>query len=176
MIKKLQVTLSTLFLMMLSFHVYAQPCPGNNVTVSLQNFTQPAANQIEFDVFISNTGSTTLLLGGMQGAVIYNTGFLPATATGALSAIVQPSATGNFPGFNVTGPAHTPASRQMRWSNTPVTLNSGNTIELPANTPLRFARFRFTSSLPFTQNFAGVLTPQFAVQGDRCAIPALISK
>ncbi|MBL7885345.1 MAG: hypothetical protein JNJ52_01240, partial [Flavobacterium sp.] len=71
MIKKLQVTLFTLFLMMLSSIGYSQACPGNNVTVTLQNFSQPTTSSIEFDVFISNTGSTTLLLGGMQGAVIY---------------------------------------------------------------------------------------------------------
>ena len=165
MIKNLKVALFTLFLMMLSIAGYSQPCAGSQATVTIENIVENSEHtQVEFDVFVSNTGSTSLLLQALQGAVVHNTGFLPAGATGTFTAVITPAATGNFPNYNI-GPAYTAASRQMRWTSTPVNLASGNTIALPANTAMRFARFRFTSTLPFTQNFAGVLTPQFAVQG-----------
>ncbi len=165
MIKNLKVAVFTLFLMMLSIAGYSQACPGSQATVTIENIVENAEHtQVEFDVFVSNTGSTSLLIQALQGAVVHNTGFLPAGATGTFTTVVSPAATGNFPNYNI-GPAYTAASRQMRWSSTPVNLASGNTIALPPNTPLRWARFRFTSTLPFTQNFAGVLTPQFAVQG-----------
>ena len=165
MIRNLKVALFTLFLMMLSIAGYSQPCAGSQATVTLQNIVENSQHtQVEFDVFVSNTGSTSLLIQALQGAVIHNTGFLPAGATGTFTTVVSPAGTGNFPNYNIA-PTYTAASRQMRWTSTPVNLASGNTIALPPNTPLRWARFRFTSSLPFTQNFAGSLTPQFAVQG-----------
>jgi Secretion system C-terminal sorting domain len=164
MIKNLQVALYTLFLMMLSVTGYSQACPGNNVTVTLQNFTENAAHtQLEFDVFVANTGTTTLQVNALAGAVIHNVGTLPTSAVGTFTNVVQPSATGNFPLLNNTGPAYTAASRQMRWSNSPAP-NGNGSILAPGAPAVRFARFRFTSSLPFTSNFASTLTPQFAVQ------------
>jgi hypothetical protein len=165
-IQKVRVALFTLLIAMLSIAGYAQSCPGNQVTVTLQAFTEDATHtQVEFDVWISNTGSTVLRLGALQGSVIINTGFLPAGATGTFTMVTSPAATGNFPAFNNPGPSFVLASRQLKWTNTAVTLVSGNTVALPANTPMKFARFRFTSSLPFTSNFAGTLTPSFTVAG-----------
>jgi hypothetical protein len=165
MIKNLNIALFTLFLMMLSVTGFSQVCSGNQVTVTLANFSENGTlTQFEFDVFIKNTGTTALKLGGLQGAVIPNVGFLPSGATGTFSMITSPAGTGNFPLFNNPVPSYDSATRQMRWTHTPVTLLSGKTVNLPSNVNLLFARFRFTSSLPFTSNFAGTLTPQFNVQ------------
>ena len=161
--KNFKLGFLALFFLLLASKGYSQVCAGNKVTITLQNITNPTTTTLEFDVYIANTGTTSLLLGGLQGGVIFNSGMLPATATGTFSCITQPSATGNFPNFiNVTIPP-TITNNQLRWTNNPVNLASGNTINI-TSTPLKFARFRFTSSLPWTANFAGTLTEQYSVQ------------
>jgi len=165
MIKNLGIGLVTVFLMMLSVAGYSQACPGNQATVTLKNITNPTSTTLEFGVYIKNTGTTAMLFAGMAGDVVYNSNLLPSGATGTFSCITQPSATGNFPNLNVTAPAHTVATRQLRWTNTPVSLGSGNTVNLPLNSDLFFARFRFTSTLPWTTSFAGTLTMQYSVVG-----------
>ena len=158
-----KVALFTSLVMGLSVNGFSQACTGSQVTVTLENITENTAHtQVEFDVFVSNTGTTSLLIQALQGAVIHNTGFLPIGATGTFTSVITPAQTGNFPNYTIS-PAYTSVSRQMRWTSTPVNLASGNTVALPPNTPLRWARFRFTSSLPFTSNFAGSLTPQYNV-------------
>ncbi|MFZ4105945.1 hypothetical protein, partial [Flavobacterium sp.] len=162
--KHLKLSLLTFLLLLLTANGYSQPCPGNQVTVSLQNITNPTPTTIEFDVFISNTGSNSLKLAALQGGVIYNSGFLPAGATGTFTCITQPPASGNFTNFNnLPTVLHTAASRQLRWTSTPVSLSSGNTVNLPPNTPLKFARFKFESSIAWTTNFAGTLTEQYTI-------------
>jgi hypothetical protein len=123
MIRNLGVVYA-LFLMMVSVTGYSQACIGNQVTVTMEN-VQQTANTVEFDVYIKNTG-TTLLLQGMQGAMIHNVGFIPTGSTTTFTAVTQPVATGNFVvGYNNVGPAYTAASRQFRWSHTPVGVASG---------------------------------------------------
>jgi len=164
MIRNLGVVYA-LFLMMVSVTGYSQACIGNQVTVTMEN-VQQTANTVEFDVYIKNTGTTTLLLQGMQGAMIHNVGFIPTGSTTTFTAVTQPVATGNFVvGYNNVGPAYTAASRQFRWSHTPVGVASGLGGVLPSNTPIKFARFRITSSLNFTENFAGTLTFQYNTGG-----------
>ncbi len=162
--KHLKLSLFTFLLLLLTAKGYSQACAGSNVTITLQNITNPTTTTLEFDVYISNTGSTALLLAAVQGGVIYNTNMLPAGATGTFTCITQPSSTGNFPNFNpLPTVLHTVASRQLRWTSTPVTLASGNTVNLPPNTPLKFARFKFESSIPWTANFAATLTEQYTI-------------
>ena len=164
--QNIRVALFTLMMMMLSIAGYSQACPGNQVTVTFVNILEDATHtQVEFDVWISNTGTTALKLAALQGSVIINTGFLPAGATGTFTTVTTPAATGNFPAFNNPGPSYVIATRQLKWTETAVSLSSGNTIDLLPNTPKKFARFRFTSSLPFTSGFAGVITPSFTVAG-----------
>jgi hypothetical protein len=127
--KSLLTGLIMMFLMLFTVTGYSQSCTGNKVTVTLQNITNPTTTTLEFDVYVSNTGSTSLQLAAIQGAVIYNDGLLPSGATGTFTCITQPSQTGNFPGFNpLASVTHTVASRQLRWTSTPVTLSSGNTV------------------------------------------------
>ncbi len=156
-----------MFLMMFTVTSYSQSCTGNKVTVTLQNITNPTSTTLEFDVYVSNTGSTSLKLAALQGAVIYNAGMLPTGATGTFTCITQPSQTGNFPNFTNLSPTqvlHTVASRQLKWTNTAVALSSGNTVNLPANTPMKFARFRFTSDIPWALSTAATLTEQYSVR------------
>jgi hypothetical protein len=138
-----------LLMMMLTVTGFSQVCTGNGATVSLENVVV-TANSVEYDVYISNTGSTTMLLAGLQGSIIYDVNLLPAGATGTLSIVTQPVAGGNFPSLNpISNTNHETITRQLRWVHTPTVLASGNTVNLPLNSPMLFARFRFTSSIPW---------------------------
>ena len=171
--KNFKLGFLALFFLLIASKVYSQACTGNQVTITLQNITNPTTTTLEFDVYVSNTGSTTLKLAALAGNVIYNNGMLPATATGTFSCIEQPTA-GNFPNFNVITMNHTPATFQLRWQSTPVSLSSGNTINLPVNTPLKFARFKFTSSIPWTANFPATLTEYNQIGGGFSQIIATV--
>jgi hypothetical protein len=148
--KRLKLFLSICFITLLSFISYSQNCPGNQITISMQNILLTSITTIEYDVYVKNTGTSTLKLGGFVGNVIYNTNLLPTGATGSLSVVTQPSATGNFPNFNSITPSHLASSRYLRWSNTAV--SNALATNLPAGVNLKFARFRFTSSIPFGIN------------------------
>jgi hypothetical protein len=162
----IKVALFVCIITMASISGFSQACVGNQVTVTLQNIQEDATHtQVEFDVWISNTGTTSLRLAALQGSVIINTGFLPTGATGTFTMITSPAATGNFLNFNNPVASYIIPSRQLKWTNTAVALSSGNTVDLPLNTPKKFARFRFTSSLAFTSSFAGTLSPSFVVLG-----------
>ena len=173
--KHLKLGLITFLFTLLYVNLYSQTCPGNQVTITLQNITNPTSTTIEFDVYISNTGSTSLQLAALQGGVIYSAGMLPTGATGTFTCITQPSATGNFPNFNnLPTVTHTLATRQLRWTSTAVTLVSGNTVNLPLNTPLKFARYKFESTLPWATNSTATLTEQFAIVGGYTQMAATV--
>src|SRR6187402_2314749 len=96
MIKRLSLGLATMFLMMLSVTGHSQTCTGSQVTLALGNFAV-TANTVEYDVFLTNTGSTPLLLAGFSGNVRYNTADASQTApavlnggTGSLTIVHQP--------------------------------------------------------------------------------------
>lgn len=145
------ILLVIVFFSMIHNSVFSQNCTGNQVTISLQNFVIPSGNNaIEFDVYVKNTGTTILKLAAFSGNITYNANLLPIGATGALTVITQPSATGNFPGFNTISPNHLASSRYLRWSNSPV--SNALAVNLPSNVNVKFARFRFTSSIPYTVN------------------------
>jgi len=131
--------------------VFSQNCPGNQVTISIQNITVgPINNAIEFDVYVKNTGTSILKLGSFAGNIAYNANLLPAGATGSFSVITQPSATGNFPNFNNLSINHSALSRYLRWNH--VTMSEALAVNLPPNVDMKFARFRFTSSISFSPN------------------------
>ncbi len=145
------IWLVIVFFLSMNNFVFSQNCPGNQVTISLQNFVIPVGNNaIEFDVYVKNTGTSILKLGSFAGNIIYNTNFLPAGATGSFTVITQPAATGNFPNFNTLTLNHSALLRYLRWSQVNVTETLA--VNLPPNVDMKFARFRFTSSIPFLPN------------------------
>ena len=142
--------------MIFSVNAYSQACSGNNVTITFENFTTPTASSFEFDVRISNSGTTALKLAQLGGAIFYNVGM---TTAGTFSKVSEPAAN-DFPTLNIIATtAHTTASRQLRWTNNPVT--EGSSVVLPAGVTKTFARFRYTTSTPatFPQNYTATLTP-----------------
>ena len=142
--------------MIFSVNAYSQACSGNNVTITFENFTTPTASSFEFDVRISNSGTTALKLAQLGGAIFYNVGM---TTAGTFLKVSEPAAN-DFPTLDVIqNTAHTTASRQLRWTNNPVT--EGSSVVLPAGVTKTFARFRYTTSTPatFPQNYTATLTP-----------------
>lgn len=137
-------------LLILSNNSFSQACAGNQVKVTMENLVV-TATAIEYDVYIENTGTTTMLLAAMQGSVIYDQNLLPAGATGTLTVLTQPNQTPSFTTLNtIVQTQHNVPTRQLRWAHLPVVLSSGNTVNLPSNTPMFFARYRFESSIPWS--------------------------
>jgi hypothetical protein len=171
MIKNLRLSLVSLFFMMLSVNAYSQACSGNNVTITFENFTTPTASSFEFDVRISNSGTTALKLAQLGGAIFYNSGM---TTAGTFSKVSDPAAN-DFPTLNIIqNTAHTIASRQLRWTNNPVP--EASTVVLPAGVTKTFARFRYTTSTPatFPQNYAATLTPAINFANSVSNVSALV--
>jgi len=152
-IKDLGLGLITVFLMLISFTGYSQSCSGNMVTVSLQNFSQ-TSNTVEFDIYLANTGTTSLMLNTASINVLHNLNMLPSGATGTVSIVQQPAACdfANYP--NGISQAYSPTTRNIRFIGT---VNSTPTVSL-TSVEKKFCRMRFASTLPWTQAFAGQFT------------------
>ena len=152
-IKDLGLGLITVFLMLISFTGYSQSCSGNMVTVSLQNFSQ-TSNTVEFDIYLANTGTTSLMLNTASINVLHNLNMLPSGATGTVSIVQQPAACdfANYP--NGISQAYSPTTRNIRFIGT---VNSTPTVSL-TSVEKKFCRMRFSSTLPWTQAFAGQFT------------------
>ncbi|NBW30799.1 MAG: hypothetical protein EBR35_06015, partial [Flavobacteriales bacterium] len=152
-VNNLGLALITGFLMMFSVNLYSQVCTGNQLTLTIQNVTNPTPTTVEYDVFIENTGTTTIKLSAFGGNVRYPTGGFAALAT--LTVVDQPSASA-FLGVPNLVPTHTSASQQLRWTNTPPASESASVV-VPANTPMKFARFRLTNPTAWAGSTTGVL-------------------
>jgi len=152
-INNLVLAIITAFLMMLSVNVYSQACTGNQLTLTIQNVTNPTSTTVEYDVFIENTGTTAIKLSAFGGNVRYPSGGFAASAT--LTVVDQPSASA-FPGLLSISPTHTPATQQLRWTQSPIGSEAASVV-VPANTPMKFARFRLTNPTAWVGSTAGVL-------------------
>ena len=145
--KKIILVLSNLFF----GYVTAQDCAGTMGEMTLKNITVTNNNTLEYDVYIKNIGTSTARLGGINGNVVYTPGLFSGTATVTFSIIEQPNSPScSFPTLaTITNVVHTAASQQLRYTQTIQNAASGNTVDMPANTDMKFARFRVTSSEPF---------------------------
>src|SRR6478672_4983432 len=156
-IKNVGLALAVLFLMLFSVTGYSQACPGNNVTVTVQNITPSTTaptTTLEWEIWVQNTGTTNLKLSSLAGALIHNFG---ASTTGTYTVVTQPSAA-DFPTFNTVTATHTSASSQLRFTNAPA--SEANSVTLPIGGPAKkFVRLRFVKTgTPFPANFAATFT------------------
>ncbi|MBK8601020.1 MAG: T9SS type A sorting domain-containing protein [Flavobacterium sp.] len=128
---------------------HAQTCMGNQITLTLDNIVA-TENTIEYDVFLKNTGTSQLKFSSYSGNVLYSDNMLPIGATGTLEVVDQPSAT-DFPGIapNTLSPYHQSSSKSLRWIFVPGITPSASAPLLATNVNYKFARFRFTSSIPW---------------------------
>ena len=134
---------------MMPYSAFTQACPGNKIEISFQNITKTSTT-IEFDVSLKNTGTTTLKLAAFAGGLTYSVGTLPSGATGTLTVVDQPSASASaFPTISNIAPNHNATLRHLRWTNTPIQ-GEATSVSMPQGTSMKFARLKFTSSLPWT--------------------------
>lgn len=150
-LKKFASSILTLLAFLFTFSTNAQSCPGNQITLTLANITA-TVNTIEYDVFLKNTGTSQLNFSAYAGNVLYEANLLPPGAIGTLEVVDQPSPN-DFPGIasNTVSPHHTPATRQLRWTFNPAIARPSAPLLVP-NVNYKFARFRFTSSIPWDLN------------------------
>jgi hypothetical protein len=134
--------LGTLF----SSSIYAQNCAGNLGEVTLQNIVV-TSNTLEYDIYVKNIGTTTIRVGGFNGNTVYTAGLLGA-GTGTFTVIQQPS-TCDFPTLANIVLTHTAASQQLRYTQTIQSFATGNQVNMPIGMSMKFARVRFTNSIPF---------------------------
>lgn len=141
---------------------YSQRCEGNEVRVFLKNVSNPNSKTLEFDLFITNSGSTSLSLAALQGALIYDSRMIPDGASTDFSVInesISELADLNRPITQIEKNTH-----QLRWTQNPVSLSSGRTVSLPSNKSIKFARFRLTSSMTLRTEWSTKLDFQLAPQ------------
>lgn len=166
-IKNTAAALVITFLPLNAAKGYAQSCEGNKVTISLTNIST-TASAIEFDINISNSGTNSLKLASLSGALVQAAEFPKGTFT----VLTQPSKA-DFPGFKNIKAVYTTASHQLRWTNSPV--QEDNAVQLPVGAMRKFARFRFDmagSKLP--ADFIAKLKFQEYVQKGYTAVNANI--
>jgi hypothetical protein len=140
-----------------SLQSQAQPCPGNQVTVSFGNVIEVNDSTIDVPIFIQNSGSTTLKLQALAGGFTYNTGLVPAgsTMTASILPANQPNAV-NFAGLStITAVNHQVSTNQIRWQQSPVLCPSS--VFFPATPATYFTTIRLSlvSSTPPTAWPAG---------------------
>lgn len=142
-------------LLISAIQVQAQACVGNKVLIYIDNVTA-TSNALEYDIFVKNIGTTDLKMINFGGDVLYGDNFLPLGAQGNLTVVEQPNQQPHFSLLNSIAPNHAASTRQLRWANNPITRD--NAVALPANVALKFARFRFESSIPWDINSETDLT------------------
>ena len=128
---------------------------------TIENVINTSINTLEFDVYITNTGTTSLSLGAIQGAVIYDNRMIATEAITSFSAISQLNKASDFSSFNAITTKHSKATNQLRWTQSPVSLSSEKSVNLPIQKKMKFASFRLTSSLPLQTNLKDKLIPQY---------------
>ena len=155
---KMRSLLAGLVGLLFTAPAYSQFCAGNGATLSIANFVQTSTT-IEFDVNVTFTTSVQNRFNSYGGNVIYNSGMLPAGATGTFTVVDQPNSA-QFPGIaaSTVAPAHNLAARSLRWTFIPGISPAASAPVMSQNTVYKFARFRFTSTLPWVQGFTGALT------------------
>lgn len=141
---------------------YSQNCSGNQIAIKIQNINNPNPKTLEFDVYVTNVGTTSLSLAAIQGSLLYDNQLIPSNAATSLTVIEDQN--GKFNQFNTLITRHTKESNQLRWTQSPVSLSSGKTVNLPQNQSIKFARFRLTSSLPLRTELSSKLVPQNKIQ------------
>ena len=152
MIKNLRLALFSVFLMIVSVSGYSQTCTGNIETVSLANFTQTSTT-LEYDIMLSNTGTTTMLLNAASINVLFSSNVLPAGATGSVQLVTGPGAL-DFANHTNGTASYASATRGIRYAGIP---NASTTTSL-TTTPKRYARVRLTSTLPWNSNTVATFT------------------
>jgi len=157
---KQKIYFSILFaaiLIMISGKTFAQGA-GNHLTMSLENCSQPAANIIQFDLFVMSDGVSTsdLRMSSCSYGINFDTCILPSGAT-ITTSYVTGTTDSIFPSPAVSFPAS--AFRyHIRITQTPFT-GGNNGVTMIIGHKYRFGTFRLTSTANYTN-----CCPNFSLQ------------
>lgn len=150
----------TLSLLALVCLLVIRSSAGSHVTISLQNATS-TSNQIEFDVFIVNDGTTNLSLGGYQFGLNFSNTILNGGTPGATSYALLAGT--RDPIFNTLS-APSAAYNNSQLKSVATTVSSIYGVNLPFGTQYCLGRYRFTNTVNWTSgsipNFWFQLAPQ----------------
>lgn len=144
---------------------------GTAVTMTIQNAVQTSASVFEYDVMLTNTGSTTVALRGYSCGINHATG-MNAGGTITHTFVSRDPSLATIP---VVSPGYTAASNHLRL--TTVNATTGNEVVIPVGTPVRLATMRVTNTVSFPANF----NPAFALQTltaagkTQCVVTAIIT-
>lgn len=131
------IVLAAIFLVM-------QTNAASHVTLSLQNATS-TSNQIEFDIFIVNDGTTNLALGGYQFGVNFSNTIMNGGTPGAASFALIPG-TRNPLFASLSNPSSAYNNSQLK--SVATTLAPG--VNMVFGTQYRLGRYRFTNTVNWT--------------------------
>ena len=143
--KKLKNCFLILPFLLMHFIGYSQA--GTAVTMTLQNMVQTAPNVLEYDVMLTNTGTTTLALRGYSCGINHAAG-LNGTGTLSHTFVSRDASLATLPAVT---PGYTASNNHLRFT----TLNAlpGNEVNLTVGTPYRLATMRITNTVNFPTDF-----------------------
>ncbi|GBL34842.1 hypothetical protein EMGBS15_04370 [Filimonas sp.] len=131
---------------------YAQG--GTSILMTMQNVVQTAPNTFEYDVMLTNTGTTSLSIRGYSCGINHASG-MNGGGTLTQSFISRDAALSTIPAVSAS---YTAATNHMRFT----TLNAaaGSEVAISAGVPIRLATVRVTNTVNFPSNF----NPAFTLQ------------
>jgi len=159
----------TLFLLMFcSLISYSQT---TSLTMSMQNAVQTAPNIIEYDVMITNTGTTSLAVRGYSSGINHAAGM----NNGGTITHSFVSRDPMFAGLTAVSAGYTAATNHIRMTTT--NASPGNEVTIPSGIPVRVATMRLTSTVNFPVDF----NPSFSMQSltapgkTQCIVTAIVT-
>ncbi len=139
--------LLSLCLMLISFSGIAQTA-GTQVTMTMQNFVQLTPSSFQYEVYVTNTGSTTLAIRSYSWGLNATSGIV----NGGVITHSFISRDASLSGFGAISPSFTSATNHIR-ASIGSNATSGNEVALPFGVPLRVATMRVSNTVAFPNNF-----------------------
>ena len=140
-------TLLVIFTLLVGFNgkMISQACTGSQVTLTIQNAMVTAVNKFSFELWISNTGTTTERISAYGGGIFPN---IAISSGYSVSVVDQPSDLGWS--MNPMTP-NIVQTTNIRWTNNP---NAATTSMIP-NMATKIAKFEVTTAIiPASLTFA----------------------
>lgn len=144
---------------------------GTAVTMTLQNAIQTSPSEFEYDVMLTNSGSTALLLRGYSCGVNHAAGMSNGGTIG-YTFVSRDPVLSTIP---VVTFAYTAASNHMRF--TTVNATTGNEVALPSGVPVRLATMRVTNTVNFPADFNPAMNLQTIVASGKtqCIVTCIVT-
>ncbi|GBL35469.1 hypothetical protein EMGBS15_10640 [Filimonas sp.] len=142
-----------------------------SLTMTLQHVVQTAPNILEYDVLLTNTGTTSLALRGYSCGINFASG-MNGAGTLTHSFVSRDALLSSLP--SVT-PGYTAASNHLRI--TTLNANAGSEVVMTSGLPYRLATMRITNTVSFPANFNPAFNLQLLASSGRtlCIATCIVS-